>query len=283
MGALLVFIALLSFALISHTQKVKPPCEEHNSVEISFKDIIILKNGSLHDTKENLIYPKGTYWKELLFYRGCICKIKPCIRKCCQRNEIRNREGICTSENLTQSEVDSFFQPIVFDLRTLEPNTDLNNVNNRFGVLYTQICMNNRYRLEPDENNYDDRFFLLPNGSLHVPALKANLDHNAFCMDYFEDPGAVFPLLCFEQESIATKVMYTSYPVGMIISTIFMIITLIVYALLPELRNLHGKLLMCHVSSLLVAYIALALVQLGSSVIADWLCVTTGKSTSILI
>lgn len=38
------------------------------------------------------------------------------------------------------------------------------------------------------------------------------------------------------------------------ISCIFLLLTLIVYVCLPVLQNLHGKTLMCHVSSLLTAF-----------------------------
>ena len=36
--------------------------------------------------------------------------------------------------------------------------------------------------------------------------------------------------------------------------------TLLVYICIPSLQNLHGKTLMCHVTSLFVAYICLAMV-----------------------
>lgn len=281
MGVVWICVTILLLTTIVRAQKQRP-CEIHNSVEIEFQNMKIFPNGSLHDLKDNLLYPKGTYWKEYDFFRGCICKIRPCIRKCCQRYEYRGFNGNCTNDNHTDIEIESLFKPVVFDLNTLEPGVELNNVENRFGILYRQICISDRYRLEPSES-YDDRFFLLPNGSLHVPALSVSLDQNSFCMDYFADMGAVLPLVCFEPESVVSKVMYTSYPVGMIISTVFMIITLIVYSLLPELRNLHGKLLMCHVASLLVAYVTLTLVQLASSIIAGWLCITSGKSFKLPI
>lgn len=41
-------------------------------------------------------------------------------------------------------------------------------------------------------------------------------------------------------------------------SCAFLLMTLLVYACLPSLQNLHGKTLMCHVSSLLLAFTCLA-------------------------
>lgn len=48
----------------------------------------------------------------------------------------------------------------------------------------------------------------------------------------------------------------------MLISVPFLLVTLLVYSLIPELRNLHGKCLMCYVFGLTVLYIWLSLIQL---------------------
>jgi len=50
----------------------------------------------------------------------------------------------------------------------------------------------------------------------------------------------------------------------MIFSIPFLLITFCVYGFVPELRNLHGKSLMCYVLGLMVLYICLSIVQLDS-------------------
>lgn len=50
----------------------------------------------------------------------------------------------------------------------------------------------------------------------------------------------------------------------MLFSIPFLIITFFVYALIPELRNLNGKNLMCYVSALTISFILLAVVKLGA-------------------
>lgn len=45
-----------------------------------------------------------------------------------------------------------------------------------------------------------------------------------------------------------------------ITSCAFLLMTLLVYACLPSLQNLHGKTLMCHVTSLLLAFICLPII-----------------------
>lgn len=53
---------------------------------------------------------------------------------------------------------------------------------------------------------------------------------------------------------------YRMNTVLQIISCVFLLMTLLVYVCLPSLQNLHGKTLMCHVSSLLVAFICLPII-----------------------
>lgn len=68
--------------------------------------------------------------------------------------------------------------------------------------------------------------------------------------------------------------------VGLLISCIFLAATLATYCCLPALQNLHGKTLMCHVSSLLVAYLFLALTQLltrKTFLHNEWVCSIIGR------
>jgi hypothetical protein len=64
---------------------------------------------------------------------------------------------------------------------------------------------------------------------------------------------------------------------GLLISVPFLIVTVLVYCLIPELRDLHGKSLSWHVMCLTVAYIFLAAVQLGGETFQQGLCVTVGE------
>jgi uncharacterized membrane protein len=52
---------------------------------------------------------------------------------------------------------------------------------------------------------------------------------------------------------------------------------MMVYCLIPELRDLHGKSLVCYVLCLTVAFIFLAAVQLGGETFNQQLCVVVGE------
>jgi len=52
---------------------------------------------------------------------------------------------------------------------------------------------------------------------------------------------------------------------------------MLAYLLITELRDLHGKTLVCHVFCLTVAYIFLAAVQLGGETLNQQLCIGVGE------
>lgn len=70
----------------------------------------------------------------------------------------------------------------------------------------------------------------------------------------------------------------------MIFSLPFLLITFCVYGFIPELRNLHGKSLMCYVFGLSVLYISLSVVQLEETFMPETIsCVLTGYMINISV
>lgn len=63
----------------------------------------------------------------------------------------------------------------------------------------------------------------------------------------------------------------------MLISIPFLLATFLVYVLLPEKRNLHGKCMMNYVFTLTVAYVVLVYIQIFP-IDNDEFCVGVGKS-----
>ena len=72
---------------------------------------------------------------------------------------------------------------------------------------------------------------------------------------------------------------FTTYPIGMIVSMPFLLATFFVYACIPELRNVHGKSLMCYVSGLTVGYISLIITNMASLKAETSECITFGYLT----
>lgn len=51
----------------------------------------------------------------------------------------------------------------------------------------------------------------------------------------------------------------------MLLSVLFLVATILIYSLIPKLRDLHGKCLICYSVALAIGFSTLALVQLNSS------------------
>ncbi|XP_062525811.1 G-protein coupled receptor Mth2 isoform X9 [Bombyx mori] len=117
------------------------------------------------------------------------------------------------------------------------------------------------------------KFFLQTDGKLYIqipesipPWLVQTPDE--YCIDTFvrEDPttgertSSLDALICF-----ADKVNNEQYVLRftcMLISCLFILATVAVYAWLPELRNLHGRVLMAYLLSLFVGFTFLATMQI---------------------
>jgi hypothetical protein len=70
------------------------------------------------------------------------------------------------------------------------------------------------------------------------------------------------------------------YPVAMITSCFGLLVTIVVYVALPDLRNVPGKILLCLSLSLLTAYSLLATVQIltNKQNFPKCLCFAVGES-----
>ncbi|ROT76955.1 G-protein coupled receptor Mth2 [Penaeus vannamei] len=125
------------------------------------------------------------------------------------------------------------------------------------------------YSLQPTIEPSDE-FFLLPDGRLLVSAGdKKKLDKEKFCLLATEEE--VEAIVCFP-ETVRTS---TLYPIGMIISSIFLALTLFVYCLVVELRDLLGRCLICAVASLCLAQISTVVVQLATHKLSMTECIFT--------
>ena len=88
-------------------------------------------------------------------------------------------------------------------------------------------------------------------------------DYNKACLKLKNKE--VVAVFCKPPALINMKVAVKTKLIGVIcfISTIFLLITFMIYASLPSLQNLHGKTIMCHIFSLAMAFFILANINLN--------------------
>ncbi|CAO1406462.1 unnamed protein product [Diamesa serratosioi] len=268
MMSVLLGILIVTVLLVSNSQYVssyyfndlKGPCD--------FIDTINITSGH-KDRHGNYIYNGDTFHKGLFaeynyvvenfteklpvqpHIRGCLCSLKPCIRLCCTTD--KNDPNYQSDANHCIDE-ETITVPYE-DGDDLEIRLNGGN----YGVMIGKPCVK-MYKAEPEEYP-DDSWHLIKNGSVLFGAIGSVVDPNSYCFGKTTNDTNVTAelLMCFYEK---TDVRYALYPIGMLFSLPFLLLTLFVYGFIPELRNLHGKSLMCYVFGLSVLYIFLSFVQL---------------------
>ncbi|XP_031355938.1 G-protein coupled receptor Mth2-like isoform X1 [Photinus pyralis] len=220
----------------------------------------MMDNGSL--SHGGILYPQELYYNYNDSLRGCVCDIRRCLRKCCG-------SGFAMI-NASCKSFDGYFSVEIYQNRE-----KLSVADEHFYYLNGEVCdENGYYRLNPVEYS-EDTFYVQDDGDLYLPYAREvkYLSRDGFCMELFLDEEMeynVSALVCVKQRVVPDFYIY-----GMIISMPFLLLTFLVYAVLPD-RNLHGKCLMCYVITLFGAYAFLVFIQLYPNDLAGANCKTLG-------
>ncbi|XP_015610281.1 G-protein coupled receptor Mth2 [Cephus cinctus] len=204
--------------------------------------------------------------KDLLTIRVCrepeFCQDHPCLRKCCSEDEAFVN-GICQPlpSHMTVHKLHEEISKI--STMTANRSEDVLRATD-YGLLIGNPCLDGMYPVEKHDN-----WHITSEGYLFVPGYKT-YEHQEFCFDLLYNRSgtqdAFYPFVCFDPLPV-NDVLNTRYYVNMVLmmtSCTFLLITLLVYVCLPGLQNLHGKTLMCYVSSLLVAFLCLVFTTLST-------------------
>ncbi|KAL9912134.1 methuselah-like 10 isoform 3-T3 [Glossina fuscipes fuscipes] len=263
-----VFVLLLpkSFASVKHGKyhahdSRNVPCPFYQTVNIT--DDIRLANGSvIHD--DVVIPPNWIGVYDYVFanlqtrvpvsphLRGCICKVRPCINLCCPM-------GSQFWSNTSQCEAidNDFLWPTTLNVTQADGTIQENLIAEQFAVVNFRPCLW-MYVIRP-ELDVEDEWHLCENGSLVREFDQAILDIKNYCFvpttinNRTDSTYILNPAICVDVASdfYGSKVInaYT-----MLFSVPFMVLTIVVYLWIPELRNQHGKSLVCYLLGLSVGY-----------------------------
>ncbi|KAL6432144.1 hypothetical protein ACFW04_006689 [Cataglyphis niger] len=230
-------------------------------IPVSKNNYIIKEEFLLTEANACLEMLPNSMFNRRLVARVCrdsrFCDRNSCIRKCCAEDEFFYVQGC--NKLTTPEEPIEFHQALANAVNQTKSSTF--NINKDYGVLIGKPCKHGMYLVDPREEDWS----LTAEG--HVLAEGYQIfDQNKYCMDIFYNKSEFdhnFHLfICFEDpdKQHDTSTRYQMNSVLEITSCTFLLMTLLVYICLPSLQNLHGKTLMCHVSSLLLAFICLAIV-----------------------
>ncbi|CAH0585532.1 unnamed protein product [Chrysodeixis includens] len=231
------------------------PCPDNESVDIS--DVRSLEDGTIVQDgvvfPPNYVYAKNVSGEIRRF--GCLCKVKNCFRKCCPMGSVFH-ERICTempdfdvikNEGLNLHYSSKFRKKVEMKDRT-------------FDMLYGKPCAaiyleDNTWYVQEDGELYVDIPSNIPPVIIYKP--------DKYCIDTFvneKNETQLNALICF-----VTKPDNNNYALSsscMLISCFFILLTVAVYAFLPELRNLHGMVLMAYLLSFFVGFLFFATMQI---------------------
>ncbi|XP_046389825.1 G-protein coupled receptor Mth-like [Ischnura elegans] len=268
----LKILAKLSIVFL-WVSSIHAACDVELSVE--FETATIFENGTAWDGTN--LYPNGTYWTDFEdgsvnatnVTRGCPCTLeKPCLRKCCPYNQ--QMVDLECAEDTNGEYEGQWFRPEVSDDGNVTREVE---DAGHFHVIVSRPCSG--YSMHPDVESRSAFYIRDSDGKLCLlgeeDRNKTCLDTKDFCLDYVPDSGVYLPFVCPESEVDSVEVkkeefitLYEpifdyAFTAAISVSTIFLAVTFLVYAFIPELRTLPGKCHMCHVFSVF-AYNAVHLV-----------------------
>lgn len=207
-----------------------------------------------------LFFPRSSARLEAGVWRGCICDIEPCIAFCPRLNTTQNGTNRVAEDFARHSAI-----PRVYTTNmTLVDEETAQSPDQRFRIFVWNSCQGKAaYFLEP--TTYDsDEFYLLENGSLFLPRtnnpVARFLDFREYCLRKRGNDTIYTPRVCAPEQSylVTTDPFALVKYIGALVSVPFLIVTVVVYSVVPELRDIHGATLRCYLSCLVVAYVAFA-------------------------
>ncbi|XP_037811123.1 G-protein coupled receptor Mth2-like [Lucilia sericata] len=191
--------------------------------------------------------------------RGCVCERKACINMCCERNEY-----LSINKNIVKCVK---LNPLDVKMSLMVKLTDKNNFKKELQVykyFTTQVGLPCR---QPKALNLtQDKGIWYQDRLLHIQM--NNLTYST--MDYCYSPllnasskqYILTPYICENKYEGSVLILVNSY--AMIASVLFLILTIVVYLLLKELRQtLSGKLMISYLISLTMGYIIISFINIS--------------------
>lgn len=177
-------LCLFFFALNFLCDALEEPCPVFVSVDIT--------DGVKNDhtiTKDNVTYTPANYFSHEGRIRGCVCNIKPCIRKCCPKGHIM-KNGDCDRDDYKQK----------FRIHSKTDPTQV--ADDHFYYIHNHDCVSMAsYPLNPDADERD-LHYLQADGSLFWPSsgVKQIFGVDEYCVETFADGDFNYTdtaLICF--------------------------------------------------------------------------------------
>lgn len=247
------------------------PCDENNMEDaVKVGEYVYVYNETA---------PEKRFKKDNVSY-GCPCSAQPCISKCCPFGSELNGEECHYFHNDTETNLQAdLFKNLKYNisLQDLKPKINQNrHFNIKFNLMPCKPC------LTSSENQY----FLFENGRVKLNNQCNIIDHKGcylshydYCIDSFTDIGLLVYFIDNESSNAETKktldIIINGY--AYLVSWVSVILTLLIYTVLPSLRNLSGKCLMNYFLCMSMVFGWGACQCLMPTEVPKWICAFVGK------
>ncbi|XP_063607694.1 probable G-protein coupled receptor Mth-like 2 [Penaeus indicus] len=191
-----------------------------------------------------------------------ICTREACVQKCCGDGEaVELASKSCIKRN------NSGFSP---EFRTLHgspiPRPTNILVIEKMPVCGFLVLLNPRTKPEQE-------FYLLPSGTLYEPYNSAEFVPGRYCLEYFVELSADVAFVCREPLSKALVVKNQLQAAGLVVSCVFLSVTIVCHLAIKQLCDIQGLCLLCHMVSLLISDAVLFTGSQFSKIISKSHCV----------
>ncbi|KAF4520664.1 hypothetical protein B566_EDAN006340 [Ephemera danica] len=237
---------VLILLIVTRNVQPSPLCPEDLRLELP--EARLLDNSSL--LAGNLVYPPETFWRDdaTNVYFGCPCKVTSCIR-ICPAYEMENTSSIV--------DVDDEFK-----LQVKHEDTWLNvSATEHFAVVHGSTCQKVAM-LDPHDPL--DQVVILSNGSLQY----TNNVNDLYNVDHFcllpNSTGSINVYICLDNGGGGPEkpLQFYLYPVLLLVSVVFLALTLLAFLLAFDGHNQHSYCLTFYCTCLLLGFIGLAFIQI---------------------
>ncbi|KPU77552.1 uncharacterized protein Dana_GF24875, isoform B [Drosophila ananassae] len=276
MACWLIVLGLELLLIKSSTGDI-PDCDYYDTVNLSSSQR--LKNNSyLYEDVLVPAYLTGEYDYKLLpdnsrasvdkHWRGCVCKLRPCIRLCCHPHHMLIN-GDCDDSLKDQLERQDLYINV-----TLEDGSVSTRHFRKDLIVQWDLPMPCEYLYPVDDQNEEDQYTIYEDGSFLRHYDNKTLGKREYCLQPLkiesEDESSfrIFPHNCvIESEPDLGKTIMIS------LSLICIILTISVYAYVRKLKTFQGKCFISYMICLFLGYLCL-LVDLWK--LADQFCEALG-------
>ncbi|XP_032664897.1 probable G-protein coupled receptor Mth-like 3 [Odontomachus brunneus] len=147
-------------------------------------------------------------------------------------------------------------------------------VNEVFPLFVSNLCVKGHYF---DSVLYpEDKYIILTNGSVQT-LLNSSIDPTSYCFAVMNNSKYEL-IMCYDITftTVDKLVQFTLVFIGTFVSLLFLLLTFVVYTILPDLWNMHGYILRGYIGSLFFAHISLVphkLIPDKPYVLPDAICI----------